>query len=503
MKFRTTVAAATSLLVITGLLAACSGAEPEAAGDTLTIAQAEAIDTWNPQEALIEQSFAVYPQVFGTLLTASPDGSEIEPGLATEYEFDDTANTITFHLDPDAVFSDGTPLTAADVQFSEGLWAAGELYGSYFATIESVAAPDEHTAVFTLNRPDHALLGILATANAAIVPKDFAGADADTFWKKPISAGAYAIASQDTGQSITLERNEHFDADEAAPQTVKYVVVPDATQQLLQFQSGEVDVVNNVQLDSVGQYDSELLQSTTASGLVVLAVRGDVAPLDDPQFRRAISLAIDHPALIEGGFSGLATEATTVLPQIVPGVAACDTCDWPAGDVDEAKALIAASGYDGRTITVTVASAGGPETLAAQALVPMLTEVGIDVKLETVAPTTFIERLENSDFEIAPISYSALAPSALDPLGFLGATEIMFTGSDVAAANTALDALTSATDEEGQHAATAGFEAWAYEQAPLIPLAVPDVIYAVSADVQGFVPNPYKAWYVKDVSLAR
>ncbi|GAA1809446.1 ABC transporter substrate-binding protein [Agromyces neolithicus] len=504
MKLRIPVAAA-SMLMSAALLTACVGQSTASQDEgTITIALNGPIDTWNPQEALTTQSFAVYPQVFASLLSTSPDGSAIEPGLAESYEFDDTAKTITFHLDPAATFSNGDPVTSADVAYSEGLWAAGELYGSYFSSIASVDAPDEQTVVFTLTAPDHALLGILATANAAVVPEDLGGVDAATFWKKPVSAGAYRIASEDVGQSITLERNEHFAGDGSdLPQIVEYVMVADAAQQLLQFQSGKVDVVNDVQLDSAGQYDPSRLQSTTSAGVVVLMLNTQVAPLDDPQLRRAINLAIDHEALLAGGFADLAVAATSVLPQVVPGVAACEECDWPTTDVAAATELVEASGYDGQTITMTVPSEVGPEKLAAQALVPMLAEAGIDVELAAVPESAFIEKLENGDYSVAPIVYNALAPSAVDPLGFLAATGILFTGSDPTAANDAIAALTAATDEQATQAATAGFEAWAFEHTPLVPLGVPDVIYAVSERVEGFVPNPYKAWYVEDVTLTR
>ncbi|MHC9044371.1 ABC transporter substrate-binding protein [Microbacterium saperdae] len=496
------IAALTTVVTAAALLSGCAApAEPTASDDILNIALSDAIDSWNPQEALASASFSVFPQVFGSLLDTSPDGSELEPGLATEYEFDDDALTITFHLDPDAKFSDGVDVTPDDVIYSEGLWAAGALYGSYFTSIDAVTSPDPDTVVFALNRPDHSLLGILATSNAAIVPADLGGADPETFWKKPISTGAYAIESEDVGESIVLTSNPHYMAHKDRPATVKYSVIEDGAQQLLQFQSGEIDIVNQVELSSASQFDQALLQSTESSGVSTLMFQTAVAPFDDVNFRKAVALAINYDDLIVGGYADLATKAETVLPQTVPGVAACDTCAWGSRDVDEAKRLVEESSYDGSDITLYVKSGAGADQLAAQALVPMLAEAGITVTVEPMALSSYVEKLGAGDFQMGVLTYNALAPSAVDPLGFLAVTGVLFTQSDPAQANAALDALTSSKDDAETEAATGIFEKWAFENTPVVPLAVPDAIYAVSSHVKGFTPNHYRSWSVKNVTL--
>lgn len=501
MKMRA-LAATTSLVAVAALLTGCGAAGASSTGDgSLDVALSDPIDSWNPQKALATASFAVFPQVFEALLATSPDGSKIEPGLATAYDFDDTATTITFHLDPKARFSNGTAVTSADVAYSEGLWAAGELYGSYFKSIASVAAPDAHTVVFKLSRTDHAVLGILATSNAAVVPKDLGGVAEATFWKKPISAGPYAIASEKVGQSISLVRNKYFLADKNRPAKVNYAVVSDGAQQLLQFQSGKIDVVDKVELNSASQYDKSRLKSTPSSGVSTLMFQTKTPPFDDPNFRKAVALAIDHRALVAGGYAGLAVQATSVLPQIVPGVSACAGCDWSKSDLATATQLVTASKYDGTPITIDVKSGAGPDSLAAQALVPMLAKAGIKAKVQPLALSSYVDKLGKGDFQMGVLTYSALAPSALDPLGFLSATGVLFTKSDPAAANAATAALSAAADDAATKTATAGFETWAYKNTPLIPLAVPSAIYAVSSHVKGFVANHYGAWSAKDVTL--
>lgn len=498
----TLASAATVLVVGAAALVGCAPAQTTNSSSRLTIALSSAMDSWNPAEAVSAQSYSVFPQVLTGLLAVSADGTRLEPGIAESYDADIAARTITFHLDPKATFSTGAAVTAKDVVFSEGLWAASALYGSYFSAIQAVTAVDDQTVLFQLDAPDPTLLGILASSNAAVVPADFGGQSPEDFWAKPIGAGAYAIDSENKGQTIDLVRNEHYDGAPSRPETVEYKIVSDESQRLLQFQNGDVDIVNGVTLGSASQYDAAVLASIPMSGVSALIPQTRVAPLDNVDFRRALSLAIDRKALIGGGYSGRATQPTSLLPQGIPGVTPCDQCDWSDNDIAKAKSLVASSGYDGRMLTLVAASDTGPEALAAQALVPMLADAGINVQVQTVPMSTLIDRLGSGNFDLAALTYAAGSPSPLDPLGFLSTTGVLFSGSDPAAAVAALGALRSAADDAAVSVATSDFERWVYSNTPVVPLVVPDMVYAVSSRVGGFVPSPTMAYRVASLTLS-
>lgn len=520
MKARTTVIAIAAAAAVT--LAGCSGSGSGASSSssgsatssgessssaapasnaTLDIALAGPIDSWNPQEAVALTSYSVFPQVFASLLSTSPDGSVLESGLASEYQYDGTAKTITFTLDPAAKFSDGSDVSAKDVLFSFDLWKNGQIYGAYFNSVKSVTAVSDDVVKFTMKQPDSSILGILATANAAVVPEKFGGKSAEEFWKRPISAAAYAISDETQGESITLTSNTYYTKNANRPSTVKYAVVADAAQQLLQFQNGDVDVVNTVELSSAGQFDSAQLQSTASSGNSVIVFQTKTAPFDKLEFRQAVNLAIDKAALLAGGYAGLASATNTVLPAIVPGVAPCAECNWATSNVEEAKKLVTASGYDGRKIKLLVGSEAGPDKLAAEAVVPMLAAVGINVTVEPLPLASYFEKLSGGNFEMGILNYNAAAPSASDPLGFLASTGNLFSQSDPAAAAGALEAVAAASTEDAIKQATSGFEKWAFENMPIIPLSNPNAIYAVSPKVQGFVANHYRTWRAENVTV--
>ena len=511
-KSATRVTACGATLTAAGLLltgcsssspsSAPSGSSPAKKGGSIAMSLGSAIDTWNPQKALSTQSYRVFPQVYASLLRSTPDGKKLLPALASSYKADPAAKTLTFTLNPDAKFSDGKPVTSADVKFSEGLWSKGELYGSYFSSIKSVETPDPKTVVFNLSQADATLPAVLSTANAAVFPDKYGGRSEAAYWKKPVGAGPFMIGKETVGQSIGLTRNPHYYRP-GLPylDRVDYKVVADGGQQLLQFQSGALDVVNGVELEASAQYPKDSVVGAPSSGVSVLTTNTKSGPLGDVRLRKAIALAVDYKKLVAGGYVGEAGVAISLLPQQVPGVTKCPTCTWSTTDLATAKDLVKASDYDGQNLELIVPSDGGPGKLAAQALTPMLAEAGIKVTVDPLPTSLLIDRLSKSDFQLGLITYSALAPTPIDPLGFLAATGVVFSQSSPEPADQALAAVHAASTPAAVTTAVQTFEATANESYAVIPLAVPNALDAVADRVQGFVAAPYQAYCADELSI--
>ncbi|MFG3028797.1 ABC transporter substrate-binding protein [Streptomyces sp. NPDC048253] len=479
-----------------------SATGPAKRGGSLAMSLGSAIDTWNPQKALATQSFRVFPQVYASLLRSTPDGKKVLPALASSYKTDPAAKTLTFTLNPAAKFSDGKPVTSADVKFSEGLWSKGELYGSYFSSIKSVETPDPKTVVFNLSQADETLPAVLSTANAAVFPDNYGGKSEAAYWKKPVGAGPFMINKEAVGQSISLARNPHYYRS-GLPYLdgVDYKVVADGGQQLLQLQSGALDVVNGVELEAAAQYPKDSIVGAPSSGVSVLTTNTKSGPLSDVRLRKAIALAVDYKKLVAGGYVGEASVATSLLPQQVPGVTKCPTCTWSTTDLAEAKKLVGQSDYSGQNLELIVSSDSGPGKLAAQALVPMLAEAGVKVSVNPQPTSSLIDKLSKSDFQLGVITYSALAPTPIDPLGFLAATRNVFSQSDPEPDNKALAAVHAANTPAEVKTAVQGFEAAANASYAVIPLAVPNALDAVADRVQGFVAAPYQAYCADELSI--
>ncbi|MGA9160079.1 MAG: ABC transporter substrate-binding protein, partial [Actinomycetota bacterium] len=102
-----------------------TGAGTPQRGGTLRVARSESFDGWVLDSAAAYASYQTQYAVIETLVRSTADGQGLEPGLAESWEYDPEGPSWTFVLRDGLVFSDGTPLTSADVAWSEGIWAKG------------------------------------------------------------------------------------------------------------------------------------------------------------------------------------------------------------------------------------------------------------------------------------------------------------------------------------------------------------------------------------------
>ena len=462
------------------------------AGGRLTVAIPDSIDGWTPDGAVQVSSYQLIRSVTAPLLEVTPDGLDVAPGLAEAWSFDRSGKRLTLTLQPEAAFSDGSPLTAADVVFSVEQWLAGAQYGALYSNfIAGAKATADDTVVVTLTAPSSAVLGLLTWSNSAIIPEDFAGQSAEEFYRQPIGAGPFAIETS-TDDRIDLVRNEHY-WDEGKPylDELTYEVVADTSQRLLQVQSGDAGLADRVPTDNLSAAggDSQVV-SVPSSSMSVITFAQSSAPMDDVHFRKAVSLAIDRTALVDSVYDGRAEVAAGVLPPRVPGDEGCSTCAWSDVDVDAAAAELARAKDGDRTVELLVDSARGIDLLAAQAVQPMLEEAGISVQIKQVDSATLLTRLAGGDFQMAIGNYTAMAPTPMDPLSFFAGTGYLFTGADPSIALGALVAVSSALEPADQAEAVAAFEKQNYDAATVVPLVSPHVSSVAGPGTHGLALLP-------------
>jgi peptide/nickel transport system substrate-binding protein len=488
----------TVLLALALLIVGCAPASQRGDADTLTLSITVPVDSLDPTVAYQTGSFSVMANVFQTLLTLDPKGA-IKPGLATDYTLDPVGHTLRFQLDPQANFSNGNPVTSADVKFSVDYWKKGTVYNTYYSSIRDVATPDPHTVVFNMDSTGVALLGVLAIGTASIIPNNFADLPPQDFFRKPIGSGPYAIESAQFSQELSLSVNPHYrDASKLSFKKVRFKVIPDPNQRLVQFQSGTIDIVGEISPAESLQYPQESLKTAPSyfQDMLIANVRNNAVA--SPQLRKAISLAIDRKALVDSVFKGLAEVGISVQSPTVKNVAECLTCDWGRHDVDEAKRLAAQSGYTGQPISVM--SGGGSSDLAAQALVPMLAEAGIVLRVEKLEGAIMTDRLFKGEYELALQENTWLAPTPLDPIGYLASSQNYYSGDDTTAAEEAVDMLYHAETDADLRAASRHYEESAFSRASIIPLVDIEQVFAVQPSIAGFEPPVGLAFSVASLS---
>ena len=158
--------------------------------------------------------------VYESLMTRSPDEPFTLYGLiASSLDTDDARSFVTFHLDPAAHFSDGTPIRAADVLFTFDLLKTKgrPQQRTAFSLIHAVQASDPLTVRFDLQGLDDRemplTLGLMPVLSKAHT--DPAHFD-DTTLAPPVSSGPYTIAAVDPGQKLQLRRDPNYWARDRA-----------------------------------------------------------------------------------------------------------------------------------------------------------------------------------------------------------------------------------------------------------------------------------------------
>ena len=247
-----------------------------------------------------------------------------------------------------AKFSDGTPVTAADVVSSyERATSEKSIYRQFFTFVDSVSAKDDSTVTITLKHPFANLKERFV--NVRVVPSSM---DEDSLKAKPIGSGPYKYEAI-TATEITAVPNENYTGNEPAKvATLKWQALKDDSARLAAAIGGTVDVMEAVpastqdQLKSVGWN----VESKPGYGNPFMMFNTRKAPFDKPEVRRAFMKAIDKQKLISSALDGQAVEATSFLPEANPAY------KKPATDLSYDKAaatkLLSDAGVSGLEINL-------------------------------------------------------------------------------------------------------------------------------------------------------
>ena len=188
-------------------------------------------------------------------------------------------------------------------------------------------------------------------------------------------------------------------------------------------------------------------------------------------------------------YAGKASVADGVLPPKVPADQGCPSCDWSKHDVATARTDLA--GLPRHTkMSLLVDKSVPTDVRTAQALTPMLAQAGITLSTVALDPATLAQRLASGNYQMALQTLSAQTPTAADPLETLVRTSDLGGARSAGQATQALNAVSAASDLQGETSAVSVFEQQDFASATVVPLVNPDVTDVVSSHVHGFVLQP-------------
>jgi peptide/nickel transport system substrate-binding protein len=369
------------------------GSNEAAGGGTLTLGVVVPASSFAAQDARWANEAPYMQAVYDTLLRATPDG-EVEPHLATAWEYNDDSTVLTLTLRDDVTFTDGEKLTAdAAAQNLLRFKAGASPNASDLTNLQDARAIDGTTLEITLSQPDPAMLNYL-TKNSGLVesPAAFDSPDAETV---PVGSGPYVLNTDETvvGSSYVFDTNpDYWNPDDQHYDRLLLNVFTDPTSLINAIQGGQVNGANIADFTTLPTAEAAGFTVNQLeldwAGLLLSDREGTLTPaLGDVRVRQAINHALDRDAMLEALIGGNGSTTTQVFPTFSESYdeSLDDAYEY---DVDRAEELMAEAGYpDGFTLRM-------PQT----SLLPASNFTLVADQLADIDITVEFENLQVSDY---------------------------------------------------------------------------------------------------------
>lgn len=366
-------------------------------------------------EPLLEQAFE--EQGDGLLLGSR----EEHVGAAAEsYEIveTDTGGLLaTFNLRQDAMFTDGTPVTAEDFKYTFDRTILGPGYIGLLLPFIGIDSPDQIRVIddYTLEIESNVqsplferfmTFQVFGAMNKALLEENATAEDEWTFQylaDKGAGAGVFMLESFNPDREVALVPNPNYwDLENVANSGVTLRTVPDANQRALLVQSGDIDIATGIPPQLLAELEGDenvKIFSAPTTGVQYMGMNQNIPPLDNVDVRRAIMHAVPYQALLDQVLFGYATPAAGVVTSTM------ETHDPEIGaqyatDLEAAAQYLEDSGVDQVNLELFVRETNASDQQAAVLIQDNLRQVGIDIEVSVLPSADFSERLNAGEMPL-------------------------------------------------------------------------------------------------------
>ena len=473
----------------------------------------------------------VFDRLFESEVQA--DGSTaIVPSLCTEYAVSEDGLTYTFTLRDGVVFSNGSALTASDVQYTfERLLTSGgvnddiplEVAGAEALkngeadTLSGFSVIDDMHFTITLNAANAGFVAELTGPAVSVVDQEtmesvdnFGIACEDT-----IGTGPYKVTEWVVNDHYTLEYNDQYWGEEPSVKKMIVSIIPDPSTQNLMYQNGELDILDLENLDATivqstykTQYADKIITCSRV-GLTYFALNANNTFLSDVNVRKAIQMAIDVDAIVAGIYSGDAIVENGIIPMGIWGFNS--DLERPAYDPSGAKALLESAGYKDGDVTFEMSmdsSASSNTQLLYQVIQQYLQAVGINAEIKSYDSSSWLDLRKSGEMDAYintwTMDYNDPANIMFTFFGNAEKTAIRSLNYANVEIMARVSAASGITDDAARMAEYQALEMQIMtEDAAWVPLLGNTHLFAIGDRVESFVPYwaGYSNFYAKNVTL--
>ena len=449
-------------------------------------------DSFNPYAATTLVNSTLFPLIYDSLVKLN---TELVPENVLASDISISGATCTVTLKDGVRFSDGSALTAESVVYSINRAKSSSLYGARLANVANVSANGNNRVVFTLAKADRNFASCL---DVPIVKNNTAEGAGDI----PIGAGRYVLqADGNDNYTLTYNTGWHGQADPKF-KTIPLVTAPDDEAIMTSVKTGTVALMfSDLSKGEIGGIGAAT-QPVSLNNMIYIGINSSRGVLKDPEFRCALSYALDRTSILSRGYSGRGTATYLPTNPVFDLGEDLSGDKFPGYNQQKANELLDGLGYTEQDMSAVRLNGDTPITLnllingdnnykvlTASAIESALREVGIDINVVTEENfSDFSAKVSKQDFDL-----------------YLGETKLLYNMDISAFFNTApLNAGISASDElkaaytayQSGSGTYAAFAELFNKETPFIPLLFRSGIVAYNRNIQtSIVATPSDVFY--------
>jgi peptide/nickel transport system substrate-binding protein len=345
----------------------------------------------------------------------------IVPDLATSWAWNEDRTELTFKLREGVRWHDGKPFTARDVVCTWDLLLGKSRdklrtnpRKSWYNNVKEVVAKGDYEVSFDLQRPQPAVLALLASGYSPVYPCHVPPREMRSH---PIGTGPFKFVEFKPNERIVVARNpDYWSPGRPYLDGIEYTILPDRSTAMLAFIAGRFDLTFPYEVtipllrDIANQAPRAICELDPTNVSINLIINRDASPFDNPAIRRALALALDRKSftdiLAEGqgdiggamlpppaGVWGMPSDILKTIPGYGPDVGM---------NRAEAREIMEKQGYGpGNSVTIRVATRNLPIYRdPAVILIDQLKQIYINGELDPIETANWFSTVARKDYQI-------------------------------------------------------------------------------------------------------
>ncbi|HEX3277970.1 MAG TPA: ABC transporter substrate-binding protein, partial [Thermoleophilaceae bacterium] len=413
MRLRTIVALVVTVATVAAAITALPAGGATEKKKVLKLGWAQDVQTLNPFVAQDEENFRVWALDWDLLVNFSPDDLTPTPGIAKSWKVSPDKKSVTFKL-IDAKWSDGVPITSADVKYSlDVLGTNGLIFSGYTSNVTKIDTPDAHTVVVHTSQPDARIVGGLFVY---IIPKHIYGKESVKTLtgnyqpKLPmVGSGPFIVTDFEHGRILKMDRNPRWRGEKPKYDEIQFIKYGNTDAVIRALKLGEIDAMWEVEPTGYNQLEHASgitpVRSSSPSFTELSFNLCNKTNCPDAKFnpgvqdrtvRQAVAYAVDRKRLNAISSRGTSFVGYGLLPPYYKAFYSKPADDYPL-DVDKANKLLGDAGYkrggDGvrskgdvkLSFDLFVRSESPSDIQAAKLIAEDSKKIGVDFKVQVVS----------------------------------------------------------------------------------------------------------------------